>query len=64
MVNISLILALVFLGITLFLTIKRREWWLAGFAVVTGLLFAGNKFGVWVTSNLNEFATWIVSLFH
>lgn len=63
MVNLSLIVAIVFLGIAAFITIRNKEWWLAGFAFVAGVLLAGNKVGVWITTNLNEFAAWVVAFF-
>jgi hypothetical protein len=63
MVPLGLMLGLIFLGLTVFLAIKDRQWWLAGFALVAGMLLASNKLGVTVTTTLNEFATWFVHLF-
>lgn len=63
MVQLSLILALVFLGLTIFLAISHKEWWLAAFALIAGMLLAGNKVGVTVTTTLNQFANWVVHLF-
>lgn len=63
MVPLDLILALVFLGLTIFIAAKERQWWLAAFALIAGMLLSANKVGVTVTTNLNAFATWLIHLF-
>jgi hypothetical protein len=63
MVQLNLIIALVFLGITIFMAAKNREWWLAGFAFVAGILLASSKVGITVISWVTGAAAWVVGLF-
>lgn len=63
MVPLTLIVALVFAGIALFITARNKEWWLAAFAFIAGVLLAGTKVGVTVNTWINEAAAWVVHLF-
>jgi hypothetical protein len=63
MVRLDLIIALVFAGIALFIAARNKEWWLAGFAFIAGILLAGNKVGVVINTWINEAGAWVVHLF-
>jgi hypothetical protein len=63
MVQLNLIIALVFAGIALFIAARAKEWWLLAFAFVAGILLAGNKFGVTISTWINEAFAWFVGLF-